>query len=530
MRRSTELGPGASATLALYQPALQMSGDGLAVMVDGREYDVHMPVAAQHASYGAASNLKTVVLTTRALFSDVETALVPASASGHGTGRRRSGRPDFLIAQSDRDTADWSRSWLGYSRYDCIILHRKDAERMPAAALSALWRHVECGGMVCFLEGTDIPAPWAEREVSRLSDLRAYAVGFGLAAVLASPTLSQASGDAVDFIKNNANLGKNPWTHSRDWRSLHKAFDMEDKFTVPVGGMFLLILVFGLTIGPANLFVLAKLNRRIWMVWTVPAASLATCGLIFLYSVFAEGFAATGRTRALTLLDEANQRAMTLGHAVFYSPLTPSGGLRYGVDTEVTSMNDDPRFAHHGMQAGGPKTIDWTVDQHLKEGWIAARVPACFMIRANQLRRERLELEREEGGGISVVNGLGADIKRLVVADRKGRLYTAGHIAAGAKASLRLAAGAKASLRPGGTVKLSSHTAANTFRNLYIRDRWYQAYADAEGRLDEYLTPGAYAAVMDAATAKDPFLERGLGKATFDAEESIVFGLSPDMP
>jgi len=247
----------------------------------------------------------------------------------------------------------------------------------------------------------------------------------------------------------------------------------------------------------------------------VPATSLLTCGLIFVYSIFAEGFSARGRTQSVTLLDEVNQRAITIGYAAFYSPLTPSGGLHYSRETEIISMLDDPSHSGRGRQGAGPKTIDWTADQHLDEGWVTARVPAYFMLRANRPRRERLQITPADDGTLDVVNGLGADIKELLVAGRQGQLYRAGNIPAGAGVELQPVGGAKIPGRP------------DVLRQIYSGDRWFETFNRAStAGWTSFIRRGTYIAVLSGRAPETPFMEHGLEKAHFEAQEAIVFGLS----
>ena len=82
------------------------------------------------------------------------------------------------------------------------------------------------------------------------------------------------------------------------------------------------------------------------------------------------------------------------------------------------------------------RTIDWTHDQHLANGWVTARVPAHFMIRKSEMRRERITVRRGTDADLRVVNGLGADINQFWLADRDGTVYSATDIPAGTEALL----------------------------------------------------------------------------------------------
>ena len=72
----------------------------------------------------------------------------------------------------------------------------------------------------------------------------------------------------------------------------------------------------------------------------------------------------------------------------------------------------------------------------LTSGWVNARVPAYFQFRKNEDRRERLTVEKKADGSLKIVNALGADIRRLYVADASGHVFEGRDIPAGAERTL----------------------------------------------------------------------------------------------
>jgi hypothetical protein len=179
-----------------------------------------------------------------------------------------------------------------------------------------------------------------------------------------------------------------------------------------------------------NLIALSRKKRRIWMLWTTPVISLITCLAVFGYATFAEGWTRHARIEGLTLLDERTHRATTIGWTAFYSSLTPGDGLHFDYETELT-----PQIAATPLK-GTPRTVDWTHDQHLASGWMTARVPAHFMLRKSEVRRDRITVRRGVSDSLSVVNGLGADISQFWLANRDGAIYSGTDIPAGAEAEL----------------------------------------------------------------------------------------------
>ena len=60
-------------------------------------------------------------------------------------------------------------------------------------------------------------------------------------------------------------------------------------------GLLLVVLLFAVLIGPANLFILSRKRRQIWLFWTVPLLSLLASVSVFGYAAFAEGWTGFAR-------------------------------------------------------------------------------------------------------------------------------------------------------------------------------------------------------------------------------------------
>ena len=248
-----------------------------------------------------------------------------------------------------------------------------------------------------------------------------------------------------------------PWKSTPNIRTANTRFPVVDKLQVPVRGLFFIILGFAVLFGPVNMILLARTNRRVWLLWTVPVISVLTCLLVFVYSLLAEGITPSIRLEGFTVLDEPGRRATTLGMAAYYCPLTASEGLHFDPDTELTLCVD--RFGYTGSGAG--RDIDWTRDQHLESGWAMARVPAHFIVRKSEVRRERLQTMEKPDGNLSVVNGLGEKIAQLWLADRQGNILEARDIPAGQQVVLEKPA---APARAGGS--------PDQLRRLYVSTDW----------------------------------------------------------
>jgi hypothetical protein len=119
-----------------------------------------------------------------------------------------------------------------------------------------------------------------------------------------------------------------------------------------------------------------------------------------------------------------------------------------------------------------------------------------------------------EGAGaqLVVVNGLGASIRSLWLADKSGKIYLATNIVAGQKANL---VGSTAS--PNASQKLGA-------RELSEKIGFTQLKEFDLASAPSYLLPGTYIAELDS----NPFLENGLGakaKSARNKSRSLVYGI-----
>jgi hypothetical protein len=383
------------------------------------------------------------------------------------------------LEQEDRPLAEWSPHWLGYSRYDGVVVAADELAAAPEPVRTALWQYAETGGLLLVM-GRDVAVPpaWKARPGSDDTGLAVHDTGLGRCLVAPENKVGDWSKERWRDLSRRWRGTASTWSQMQSPGDANRRFRVVEDVRVPVRGLFVLMLVFAVGIGPLNLWLLGRRDRRMWMLWTVPAVSLLTCLLVFGYMLAAEGVRGQLRTEGLTILDQNTQRATSLGWTAFYAPLTPGDGVHFGADTEVVWQRgvDMPTY---GRRGGASCTLDWTDDQHLAGGWVAARVPSHFKVRQSATqRRERLDVEPAADGTLAALNGLGADVVRLWVVDDKGALYTAE----------RVTAGARVTLTPAG--KAVGNGRAAPLRELFDSERWLSP-PDNRGR-PPAVAPGGF--------------------------------------
>lgn len=463
--RSVAVGPAATAHVSLFQPPVPLHGNDLAIAIDGKRQREEVQLSlgnhahdtshsfVGHPTLGSMGS-RTLHLSLQVLVSrNVDTSelhthagtlvnTIPSS-SGFGvttspsgafstrrSGSSSSGSASYELIDLGFPVSAWSTDWLGFSRYDGVVVTDKDIHQMPSDVQSALWQYVECGGALLVLGESNLPENWISRMVipDKSAGIAVNRVGFGECVVSAEIDPNGLNQTQWWQIVHSWVKTATPWQIQLSVVEANNRFPVVSDFGVPVRGLFLLMLVFAIVIGPINLIVLSRKRRRIWMLWTIPVISLTTCFAVFLYATFAEGWNRYIRTEGLSILDQRVNRATSIGWTAFYSALTPGDGLHFGYETELT-----PQIL---AATPIPRTVDWTHDQHLARGWIAARVPAHFKLRKAEVRRERITVRRGEDMRLSIVNGLGADIHQFWLADTDGIIYFGRKISAGAEAEL----------------------------------------------------------------------------------------------
>ncbi len=439
-----------------------------------------------------------------------------ASSSRNSGPRYRGGRSPAevspMLAHAELEASAWSDHWLSYTPFDAVLINRADYNTMPPATQSAVWNWVQAGGNLVVLGDLSPPAPWdkARQKDKAPPEMKVFTVGFGSLVTLARTQAKELVQQEVRFLRDLGRTAAGPW-NVVDETTANSAFSVVENLRIPVRGLVALMLIFILVVGPANIFVLSRMNRRIWLLWTIPVISAFTCVLVFAWTLFSEGVTPQTRVEGVTLLDQTAHRATTLGMAAFYAPLTPSDGLRYSYDTEVTMMGTGAGLHSYGRSAsaGTPVELELSQVQHLRRGWVSARVPAHFQLRKSEARRERVQIERS-GKNLLAVNGLGANIESLWLADERGNIFTATNIIAGQKITLASAPeGSRAESKP------------DTLQELFRSAMWDATRSPFWTDPVPYLRPGSYVAVLK----EQPFLENALGKRTKARTRAIVYGV-----
>ncbi|MCI0336254.1 MAG: hypothetical protein L0226_01640 [Acidobacteria bacterium] len=509
LKRTVVVAASSTAQVSLLLPPLDLAGVDFAVIIDGQRQQGDVSAISERAGMwvGRVRNKISLLVSQ-----SVRRSRLIDEPQVEEWLKDSTGNLDVAYLPYEFPVNEWSTNWLGYSRFDGVLVSADELQAMPESVRTALWRYMECGGSMFVLGSWVVPKEWQER-LELISSaaipkkaLQTYYIGFGVLIVTGSVDPGQLDEIQWKKIKLHWEDSRPNDTYYRSISDINGVFSVIDRIGVPVRGLFILMILFVFVIGPVNLLWLARRGRKIWLLWTVPAISFVTCLAVSAFAFFGEGISATARTDALTILDEVSHRATTLGWMGFYSPVTPGEGLHFSYDTEL-----DPRLPGRWDLRGGDRssrTLDWTNDQHLASEWITARVPVYFKFRKSEMRRERLTVRQGTNDSVSIVNGLGAAIRQLWWADNSGNIYTATNIPAGDESKLTW-------------VNLKAAGTENNLRDVFKDDVWLGMFNSLEVNPREALMPNSYLAVLDAA----PFVEEGLRGVKNRKAKTLVYGI-----
>lgn len=369
---------------------------------------------------------------------------------GFGGGSSYGGSSFDPTAARAGDFAEpWPGDWRAYSVFSAVFVAERDLPELPAPAKAALRDYAAAGGAVFLVGAERVPSEFADAALAALSTPAAEgstlvsadpipsgaAVRCGLGLFAAVPESVARPGSTDDLPED---LGAFLLRHVlRACSVLDGQNEVVDHVAgaasgaaagelgrPPVGVFLLLLTAFAVLAGPVSLWILARKNRRIHILWVLPAVSAVFSVAILLSLLLREGVTPTVDVRCGVLLDQRAGRAVVLAGHAFYSPLT-LGPVDLPADAAV-----EPG----GNRGGGTLRAGRTARY---EGWIAPRTPGTFSSAAVRATPLRLDVRiNPASGAVEAVNAFGAPIDELYLLDDNGLLFSASGIAPGATAPL----------------------------------------------------------------------------------------------
>ena len=462
--RTITVAPGTSVKMLLLQPPLTLgySSNSVRVTIDGKTRFLTNGYSQRLGdAFNTGKHKEQVVLLSRSIdktdlekkvTAKVGTSSGPSGGHHHGHGPGPSG-PFASFETADTDLSDWNKHWLAYSSYDAIVMTGNEWSAAPRNVRKAIERWALCGGhLYMFGPGYQSANVWPNGK-TYFGSRKIKEMGLGLTCVFESDSDEARQQIVENLDANKDNLipllgglrsGVNE-LHQQDYfryygpfgndseSDFNRYFPVVDSSRVPVRLVVGLLTLFLILAGPVTLVFLSRKGKRFWFLWMLPTISFAVSALVFIMSFLSEGITPRIRLASVTLLNQVDQEATTIGGTAIYAPMSP-GILAFDGVSEVTPLYDP-----NSHDLGSGRRVSWTDGgrQHFDGSWGSSRVPAHFAIRKTEHREERLEVNWLIGDIPEVLNGLGGHIKELHLCRWDGTLFTGENITAGKKIKLR---------------------------------------------------------------------------------------------
>lgn len=181
--------------------------------------------------------------------------------------------------------------WLAFSGFDSLLMTQTDWSNVPAGARNAILSWVNLGGqLVVFSSRTTTPATLGVPEDP----------GYGTIAIRQIDTsLDLPAKETLDFVTNHNPAGIRSLSVRNDFNT---SWPLQDRFGAKPFhyGVFIVVMfIFCIIVGPVNLFVFAKSDRRHRLFITTPLISLGASLVLIAMIIFQDGFGGSGARRIL---------------------------------------------------------------------------------------------------------------------------------------------------------------------------------------------------------------------------------------
>ena len=368
-------------------------------------------------------------------------SLIPISSRGH-----RSGNQEYA---SEFTPSKMSEDWRAYSGFDAIICTDDDWRVMSAGVQNALLEWNRLGGKILIyklnaasnfkslnideseanINKTRIDRSFGKVTIMPLANIKS------LDAKQATKIINDPKSRSAKILSINENYESNSTGSgiSSDW-SLQKALG---KLSFSPAYLILILIAFGILVGPVNLFVFAKAGQRHRLFITTPIIALGASLLLVLLIIIKDGFgghgqrvqlievrADGGENKAYVWQEQVARTGVILGGSFETSsptymspvPIAPSRFSRVTRENAGGSSNYVAKDGETGLTGSGDWFQSRSVHGHYLESVISTR--------------GRITLKSNQGAPV-ISSSFDYEIQSLIYIDNSGQAWGASNIEAG---------------------------------------------------------------------------------------------------
>jgi hypothetical protein len=389
---------------------------------------------------------------------------VPFTAYSHALARRNL---DYLNSHSRGgspygtggfavlcDTTQLPADWRGLSGLDVLCLTVEEMAALTPAAATALVQWVKLGGTAYLYRkaGAALPESFGVKLVEPAGQvLEQTVVGAGVVTILPWDGTELDGADSIMVTEKSIPQRRQESTKAirNNTGPLYTALGKKDFAAGQVG---LLLLIFGIIVGPVNLFVFARQGRRHRLFYTTPIISAAAALLLLLVIYFQDGTGGEGHRSSIVYLDARDhtayihQQQMSRTGVLFGSSFSTESPMLVTQavmpPTRWTRFKGQPEYEdsygyRYNRREEGGEAQSFTVEDKTYAGdWFQSRAEQAQVIDAVQPTRGRIELKAGSNPPV-LISSMPAALDALYYLDESGKAWkTPGKVPTGAEVTL----------------------------------------------------------------------------------------------
>jgi hypothetical protein len=206
-------------------------------------------------------------------------------------------------------------------------------------------------------------------------------------------------------------------------------------FTVHGWLIFGFMLVFGVLVGPVNLFYFAGPQRRHRLFWTTPLISLSGGVLLALVMILQDGIGGNGARRVLAILCPEQKKTAIIQEQVSRTGVLLGTAFTIPEPVWITPIKLEDVSVFNPL-TNRIQQLNESGD-HRSGDWFSSRAVQAQLIQAVRPFRGAVEFYPHEGGAPSVISSLATPLHELFVVDDLGKIWTAQDLVAGVKREMK---------------------------------------------------------------------------------------------
>lgn len=310
------------------------------------------------------------------------------------------------------DPSLWPADWRLWSSFATVLLDQSTWDKLDTARRRALLDWVALGGRLVRLNG----------RMSRDD------VGAGTIVTLPGRTLT--GGEINLYLLSDGSRSAEALASKSFWDLSPRQWQLVGKHRWLTG----YIVLFGLLIGPVNLFYFAPAGRRHRMFYTVPLISVASAAALFGIITLSDGFGGTGTRRAIVLLQPAQNQAVVYQRQISRTGMLADRKFALPADA-IMNLDADERLAL------GSSPQLWRDGDAASGDWFASRSVQQHSLTRLMPTRERVELVGPQESAPVIQSTVSSTLRDFVFVDQKGRIWAAAEVPPGTRVTLTETAG-----------------------------------------------------------------------------------------